>query len=148
MGEKLSKLKKRSGASYRSKRDNPLELFVDRCLGKNILPEALRKLPNLVVHIHDDYFAPDEEDQVWLPKVARKGWVILTKDKDIRHRKLELDAVLNNEAYMLTFGTGDYSAQEMAEAFRLALPKIKRAVAGFFPPLIARISKGGDFMTL
>ena len=141
-------MKKRSGASYRSKRDNPFELFVDRCLGKNILPEALRKLPNLIVHIHDDHFAPDEEDQVWLPKVATKGWVILTKDKDIRHRKLELDAVLNNEAYMLTFGTGDYSAKEMAEAFRLALPKIRRTIAGFFPPLIARISKGGDFMIL
>ena len=118
-------MKKRSGASYRSKRDNPLELFVDRCLGKNLLPEALRKLPNLIVHV---------------PKVAAKGWVILTKDKDIRHRKLELDAVLNNEAYMLTFGHGDYTAQEMAEAFTLALPKIRRAVGGYFPPLIARIT--------
>jgi len=141
-------LKKRSGASYRSKRDNPLELFVDRCLGRNILPEALRKLPNLTVHVHDDLFAPDELDHVWLPKVAAKGWVILTKDKDIRHRKLELDAVLKNEAYMLTFGQGDYSGQEMAEAFRLALPKIKRSVAGYFPPLIARISKGGDLLIL
>jgi len=122
-------LKKRSGASYRSKRDNPLELFVDRCLGKNFLPEALRKLPNVVVHIHDDHFAPDEQDHIWLPKVAAKGWGILTKDKDIRHRKLELDAVLNNEAYMLTFGQGDYTAKEMAEAFQQALPKIRRSVA-------------------
>jgi glycogen synthase len=105
-------------------------------------------VPGLVVHVHDDHFAPDEQDHVWLPKVAAKGWVILTKDKDIRHRQLELDAVLNNEAYMLTFGTGDYSAQEMAEAFHLALPKIRRAVARYFPPLIARISKGGDFMIL
>jgi len=141
-------LKKRSGASYRSKRDNPLELFVDRCLGKHILPAELRKLPGLVIHIHDDHFAPDEQDHIWLPKVAAKGWVILTKDKDIRHRKIELDAVLDNDAIMLTFGHGDYTAQEMAEAFRLALPKIKRAVAGYFPPLIARISKGGDFMIL
>lgn len=141
-------MKKRSGASYRSKRDNPLELFVDRCLGKNLLPEALRKLPNLVVHVHDDYFATDEEDHIWLPKVAANGWVVLTKDKDIRHRKLELDAVLANDAYLLTFGHGDYTAQEMAEAFSLALPKIRRAVAGFFPPLIARISKKGDVLVL
>jgi hypothetical protein len=148
MGEKLSRLKKRSGASYRSRRDSPLELFVDRCLGKNLLPDSLRKLPNLVVHIHDDHFAPDEQDHLWLPKVASKGWIILTKDKDIRHRKLELDAVLANDATMLTFGKGDYSAQEMAHAFHLALPKIKRAVAGYFPPLIARISRGGDFMIL
>jgi predicted nuclease of predicted toxin-antitoxin system len=148
MGEKLSKLKKRSGASYRSKRDNPLDLFIDRCLGKNLLPEALRKLPSLVIHVHDDHFAPDEQDHIWLPKVAAKGWVILTKDKDIRHRKLELDAVLSNDAYLLTFGHGDYTAQEMAEAFRLAFPKIRRAIAGYFPPLVARISKGGDFQTL
>jgi len=123
-------LKKRSGASYRSKRDSPLELFVDRCLGKNILPDALRKLLNLLVHIHDDYFAPDEQDHLWLPKVAAKGWIILAKDKDIRHRKIELEAVLNNNACMLTFGKGDYSAQEMAEAFRLALPKLGGLLPG------------------
>lgn len=81
-------MRKRSGASYRSRRDSPLEIFVDRCLGKTLLPDALRKLPNLVVHIHDDHFDPDEQDQVWLPEVAAKGWVILTKDKDIHHRKL------------------------------------------------------------
>lgn len=141
-------MKKRSGASYRSKRDNPLELFVDRCLGKNLLPDELRKLPGLIVHVHDDHFAPDEQDRIWLPPVAAKGWVILTKDKDIRHRKLELDAVLQNDAVMLTFGQGDHSAQEMAEAFRLALPKIRRAVAGYFPPLVARISKKGDLLIL
>jgi hypothetical protein len=101
MGEKLSKLKKRSGASYRSKRDNSLELFVDRCLGKNI-----------------------------------------------RHRKIEIDAVLASDAYMLTFGQGDYTAQEMAEAFRLAFPKIRRSIVGFHPPLLARISKVGDLLIL
>jgi predicted nuclease of predicted toxin-antitoxin system len=148
MGEKLSKLKKRSGASYRSKRDNPLELFVDRCLGKNLLPEALRKLPNLIVHVHHEHFADDEEDHVWLPKVAAKGWVILTKDKDIRHRKLEIDAVLQNDAVMLTFGQGDYSALEMAEAFQRALPDIRRTVAGYFHPLVARISKKGELLIL
>ena len=141
-------MKKRSGASYRSKRDNPLELFVDRCLGKNLLPDALRKLPNLIVHVHDDHFAPDEQDHLWLPQVATKGWVILTKDKDIRHRKLEIDAVLENEAYLPTFGQGDYTAEEMADAFRLALPKIRRSVAGFLPPLVARISKKGDLLIL
>ena len=141
-------MKKRSGASFRSKRDSPLELFVDRCLGRKILPDELRKLPRIAVHIHDDHFAPDEKDHVWLPQVAVRGWVILTKDKDIRHRKTELDAVLANDAYLLTFSQGDYTAREMAEAFRLALPKIRRSVAGFFPPFVARISKTGDFLIL
>lgn len=61
----------------------------------------------MVVHIHDDEFAPDEEDPIWLPKVAARGWVILTKDREIRHRKIELDAVLSNGAYLLMFGQGD-----------------------------------------
>ena len=60
-------MKKRSGASYRSKRDNPLELFVDRCLGKNVLPEALRKLPNLIVHVHDDNTVARQKADVSLP---------------------------------------------------------------------------------
>jgi len=36
----------------------------------------------------------------------------------------------------------------MAQSFREALLKIKRVVAGYYPPLIARISKGGDLMLL
>lgn len=49
---------------------------------------------------------------------------------------------------MLTFGQGDYSAQEMAEALRLALPAIRRTVAGYFPPLVAKISKRDDVLVL
>jgi hypothetical protein len=148
MGEMLSTLKKRSGASYRSRRDSPLEIFVDRCLGKHTLPGELRKLPGVVVRIHDDYFKPDEQDAVWLPKAAEKGWVILTKDKDIRHRKIELDAILRNNAYFLTFGQGHASAVEMARAFITALPRIRKAVSRYEPPLLASISKSGDLTIL
>lgn len=105
-------------------------------------------MPNLIVHVHDDHFDPEEQDSIWLPLVAQRGWVILTKDKDIRHRALELEAVLQHDAYLLTFGKGDYTAQEMAEAFRLALPTLRRAIAGFHPPLLARISKKGDVLIL
>jgi hypothetical protein len=51
--------------------------FIDRSLGI----EPLRtELPNsgVVVKIHDNYFAKDEQDRIWLSEVGERGWVVLT----------------------------------------------------------------------
>ena len=49
---------------------------------------------------------------------------------------------------MMTYGQGDYTAREMVDAFRSAFPAIKRAVARYYPPLLARITKRDDFLIL
>lgn len=105
-------------------------------------------MPNITIHIHDDDFPIDAKDEEWLPVVAKKGWVILTKDKDIRHRKIELDAVLKNKAYLITYGRGDLSADEMAKAFTAAVPRLRKMIARYHPPFIARVSKSGDVQVL
>lgn len=58
--------------------------FIDRSLGiEPICTELLRA--GLVVEIHDDRFARDEEDRVWLRSVGEWGWVVLTKDQRLRY---------------------------------------------------------------
>jgi hypothetical protein len=46
-----------------------------------------------MVEVHDDHFARDEEDRVWLQSVGEKGWVVLTKDQKLRYRPLEINAL-------------------------------------------------------
>ena len=148
MAENLSKLKKRSDASYKLRRDRPLIVFVDRSLGKKQVPAGIAKIPGVVSKAHDNHFSQTAKDTQWLPVVAKRQWIILTKDKMIQKRQLELDAVMKNDAYLITFGRGDYTAAEMVKSFDLAFEKIRNAVALYKPPLIARITKTGNFKIL
>ena len=69
------------------------------------------------VHIHDDYFSPDEQDSVWIEDVGKKGWAILTKDRRIRYRETERMAVRSARAALFVLTGGDLQGQEMASVF-------------------------------
>jgi hypothetical protein len=43
----------------------------------------------------------DTPDTVWIPEVARRGWVIITRDRHIQDHKAEIDAVRISEAKMV-----------------------------------------------
>ncbi len=73
--------------------DEPTFL-IDRSLGSRDVPEALRAAGALV-EVHDDHFAQDAEDAVWLPAVGAQGWIVLTKDIRIRRHPLELSALMS-----------------------------------------------------
>lgn len=83
---------RRSGANFGQKQPDPLTFFIDRNLGKHTIADILRKAGALV-EVHDDHFPPNAPDHEWLPVVGEKGWVVLTKDKRIRYRGLELKAL-------------------------------------------------------
>jgi len=60
--------------------------WVDRCLGTNIVPAALGAI-GVRVETYESLYPNDPRvpDHVWIPEGAHRGWVILTKDKRIRH---------------------------------------------------------------
>lgn len=74
--------------------------------------------------------------------MGRQGWVVLTKDKNIRYRKNEITAILgtNVRAFILT-AKGDLTGAEIANIFIQALPGIKRMAALTTPPFIARVQR-------
>ena len=86
------KSKKPSGASLNSPPE-PLVFFVDRSLGRKIIPEALRHAGE-EVRIHDEHFPQNAKDEVWLTEVGQRGWIVLTKDTHIRYRATESAALL------------------------------------------------------
>ena len=116
-----------------------LEYFVDRSLGRRKVPSALRGAGR-TVHVHDDHFAPDAEDTVWLPEVARRGWVILTKDRSIGRKRNELAAIKLVGARVFALTAAQITAAEATERFVAALDQIERIVAstpGPFSPASA-----------
>ncbi len=120
-----------------------LVLFVDRSLGRKVVPNALRQAGE-DVRVHDDFFPQDAVDTVWLTEAGTQGWVVLTKDARIRYRAAEVAALraAKVRAFVLT-AKGDMTGQEIAQAFVLALPAMKRLCARAAPPFIARVSRNG-----
>jgi hypothetical protein len=51
-----------------------------------------------------DRAAPDTE---WIPTVAKAGWLIITRDSRIQHRRAEITAVGNAGAKMVALGGND-----------------------------------------
>jgi predicted nuclease of predicted toxin-antitoxin system len=126
---------------------DPFVVFLDRSLGKQVIATALRTA-GFQVEVHDDRFRVDAQDQEWLTEVGRKGWIVLTKDKKIKYRMVELAAVVAAEAKVFTLSAGSVQGSEMADIFVRAMPKIKAYVETNTPPYIVRISKAGVLSTV
>jgi hypothetical protein len=102
--------------------------FIDRSLGSNIVRTALDVAGANVV-VHDEYFAPDEEDVVWLAEAGRRSWAVLTKDRRIRKRVLERRALKAAGVHAFFLGNGCRGGSAMATAYVSALPAMLRAIA-------------------
>lgn len=112
--------------------------FVDRDLGRHILPDAL-VLAGLAVERHDSHFQPDTPDEVWIPKVAERGWVIVSGDKRILRRPQEVSALVESRARMLILVGNHAPADELANNFINTLPKIEELLGSLEPPVVVRV---------
>lgn len=138
-GETSARSKKRSGVNLSSKPLESLDIFIDASLGRKIA-EPLRDA-GANVFLHDDYFAQGVEDEIWLTEVGKKGWIVLTKDKMIRRRTIEREALINANVKAFVFMSGSIPFSDMAQIFVKALPSINRIASENNPPFIAGIYK-------
>jgi predicted nuclease of predicted toxin-antitoxin system len=115
--------------------------YVDRCLGKAVAT-ALRNA-GATVEVHDDHFAQDATDEAWIPDVAARSWIILTKDKNIRRRPSEREAVLLGSARVFTLCSGNMRGVEMAALFVAHLDQMEAVADGLQPPFVAVVGHDG-----
>lgn len=115
--------------------------YVDRCLGKTVA-KALRSA-GAVIEIHDENFAQDSQDETWIPVVARRGWVILTKDKNIRRPRGERESVLTAEARIFTLCSGNMRGADMAAFFVRHLSDMEQVADALEPPFVAVVGHDG-----
>lgn len=120
--------------------------FVDTCLGTKDVPGALRAAGAKVICLVEE-FAPDARDDVWLPEVGRRGLVVLTKDKWIRRRTNELEALRTAGVGAFILSARDMNGQQMGVAFVAALPAMLKFLARFARGgghyFVARVSATG-----
>ena len=74
---------------------------------------------------------------------ASRGWVILTKDKNIRRRAGEREAVLLARARVITLTSGNMRGADMADLFVRNLAAMERIATAHPPPFVAIIGPNG-----
>ncbi|OLE61782.1 MAG: hypothetical protein AUI36_11230 [Cyanobacteria bacterium 13_1_40CM_2_61_4] len=137
-----------SAASFTSTpRRQSYTFFVDRDLGRKIVPQALRDA-GAQVEIHDDHFPQGALDAEWLPEVGRRGWVLVTKDREIRYRAAEREALLNAGVRAFVLRTRGLSGPDNAQILVRALPRMVRFCIGNPPPFIAAVLPSGGVTML
>ena len=128
-------------------------VFVDRALDSPRFTEPLKEAQirighitgRLVIHCHNDLFDQGTSDEEWIECCGRNGWIVFTKDKAIRRRQLEREAVQKYNAAVFNLKTQkNMTAQENAQAFVKAVPRISQFLRRYSPPFIAKISRDGS----
>lgn len=116
-GQKKSK--KRSGVN--SKPQHEPTLFLDRNLGKNIVANRLRS-EGMAVEVHDDHLSPAAPDEDWIALVGRKNWLAIAKDRNVRYRTAELNAIRRYSARVFVIRMKNTTGPEVAELQLKARP--------------------------
>ena len=92
---------------------------------------------------HRDHFARGTPDEAWLPFVAERGWIVLTKDKRNRYNEIERDAVRRHRVREFYFGSGNFNGAEMAQALLGAVVQMKELSRTYNAPLVGSITRLG-----
>jgi hypothetical protein len=97
----------------------------------------------LHVELHEDHFEEDADDETWISEVGQREWVVLTKDKAIRTRPIERQAVATAKVRMFRLSSGNMTGEEMGRVFLNNLLKMGRFIKNHPPPFIASVSERG-----
>lgn len=110
--------------------------FTDRDLGKRF-PEIL-EAAQLTVERHVAHFPDDCSDDVWLAEVGRRGWVAITHDRRIRHKRNELEAIDRHRVALLVV-IGKAPHPQLARSFVATRHRIFAFLDRHSPPFIAKV---------
>jgi hypothetical protein len=108
---------------------SPPEFFVDRSLGRQVVPDALREA-GVVVHVMADVYGErigqGLADEEWLHDAGERGWVVLMKDAKIRYRPAELQVIIDHGLRAFVLTNANLRGAEMAARLLANLPRILR----------------------
>lgn len=122
-----------------SRSQPPPEFFVDRSLGRHRVPQALRTAGWSVRTHHEVYGERDEQvaDVEWLRLCGHERYAVLTKDRRLRYRPAEIEAIrrFGVRAFVLTGGS--LPASEQVARFERGRQRIEDACADAGPFIYA-----------
>jgi predicted nuclease of predicted toxin-antitoxin system len=131
---------KRSDSNALRRRREPIVFFVDRCLESATVIEKLRAA-EVSLELHKDHFAPDAADTEWLPAVAERKWVVLTRDKHVKRNALERQCLLLPGARSFILTGGNMTGEDMAAVLLKHMRRITKIARKHPAPFIATVNR-------
>jgi hypothetical protein len=94
--------------------DAHLEFFVDRSLGKSIVLGLRAKGLRIrsMADVYGEKRARELDDEDWLKDAGANGWVVLTKDRAIRRRPSEREALMSAGVRVFCLTSADLRGAE------------------------------------
>lgn len=112
--------------------------FTDRDLG-SLFPKILLGAGIQVEKYNDHFKDNNTPDEIWLSVVGRNNWFAISKDRHIRYRPNEKQAVIQaGVGLFIVIGT-NATHQALAENFVASYQKIKQFLEEHSPPFIAKV---------
>ena len=115
-----------------------MTVFVDVNLGTQIKQHLVEM--GLDVVLHADHFAGRSDDVDWIPIVAREGWPVLTRDRQIKRRQLERQAVVEGALKFFAIGSANADLATHVRLVRNHILTIKALSAWLPGPFIATLT--------
>ncbi len=106
------------------------------------VPDALRKAGEQVER-HTDHFTAGTPDVEWLAALARKGWLVLTKDEAIGRNPLEAAVAKASGACVFALTSQDLTGPQMAAVFVAARHRMRQFAQKHQGPFIAKVYRDG-----
>jgi len=123
----------------------PLVFFLDENIDGPDLAERLRSR-GIRHEAHRIHFTAGATDEEWIPVVAARGWVIVTRDLEIRRRAVERDAWLHSGAIVVMLRGDSLNNEAMASALSAALARgLELYVSKRMPPMILYLWPDGRY---
>jgi len=130
----------------RRRQPDPRTYYLDANLDG---PELVRRLREggVPCEAHRDHNAPDAEDEVWIPAIAARSWIIVTRDVAIQRRPAERDAWISAGAVVIMVRGDKLSAEDMARMLLLAHAneRLDSFIAKRVAPMIIHLHPDGRF---
>jgi hypothetical protein len=126
--------------------DSPPEFFIDRSLGRHVVPEALRAAGaavHVMAAVYGERIGQGLADTEWLRDAGENGWVVLMKDDKIRYRPAELEALTTSGVRAFCLTNANLRGEEMARRFVAQLPKIQKIASEHPGPYIYGVYADG-----
>ena len=107
-----------------------------------MIADALRSA-GISCELHDDHLPIDAPDEDWVALAGRKGWIVLTKDKNIRNRHAQLNSIKKNATRIIVIRAKNATGPEIAQILRKGINRIYRFYSSEDAPLVAAIYSYG-----
>lgn len=126
----------------RRKRSIP-PLFLDEAVASKKLAAALRGM-GFKVHLLTDHYAKGTDDPTWLREVGRRGWLVITRDREIRENEFELLAVQQAKVRLFVLRMKGCGVDAWAVALKKAQRRVVKILETTRAPFVVHITASGQ----